>query len=73
MIPSPTLDKVRNVVIDRRVRLDMVGNVFHSLCSLLQMSAESVLDFYDANGMASPSAFRASSMGICLWAPYSRA
>lgn len=35
MVPSPALDKVRNVVTDRRVSLDIVGNVFHSLCVLL--------------------------------------
>lgn len=35
MVPPPTLDKVGNVVIDRRVSLDAVGNVFHSLCRIV--------------------------------------
>lgn len=32
MIPSPALDKVRGVVVYRRVGFDIVGNVLHSLC-----------------------------------------
>lgn len=36
MIPSPTLNEVRDVMIDRRVCLDIVGNVFHGLCGPLQ-------------------------------------
>ena len=44
MIPPPTLNKVGTVMIDRRVRLDIVGNVLHGLCSSLEQSGKSVLE-----------------------------
>jgi len=44
MVPSPALDKIRGIMIDRRVRLDIVGNVLHSLCDSLQRSAGNVLE-----------------------------
>ena len=33
---------------DRRVSLDVVGNVLHGLCGLLEWSGEKVLERYDA-------------------------
>jgi hypothetical protein len=44
MIPPPTLDEVRGVMIDRRVRSDIVGNVLDGLCGSLERSGESVLE-----------------------------
>lgn len=73
VIPPPALYEVRNVVKDRVVCLDVVGNLLHGLCRFAVDVRRVFRTLYDAKEMAPPSAFRASSMGICLWAPYSRA
>jgi hypothetical protein len=51
MIPSPTLYKVRNVVKDRRVGLDIVGNVFDSLCGFVADVRRVFRTLDDANEM----------------------